>query len=104
MQDNGEDEKVDQQMKVYVTKDEKIELVEMAETVGMSFSSFARAVLLEYEIEENPEELRKVRYELNKMGVNVNQMSKVANQKGALPAAEELANLKHQIVTVLEDL
>lgn len=104
MQDSGDDEKVDQQMKIYVTQDERIKLVEMAETVGMSFSSFARAVLLEYEIEENPEELRKIRYEVNKIGVNVNQMSKVANQKGVLPAAEELSNLKHLIVTALEEL
>jgi len=104
IQKSGKDEKVDQQMKIYVTKDERIELVAMAEIVGMSFSSFARAVLLEYEVEENPEELRKIRYEVNKIGVNVNQMTKVANQKGALPTTQELSNLKHQIVTVLEEL
>ena len=104
MQGSNDDEKADQQMKVYVTKGEKITLVDMADTIGMSFSAFARAVLLEYEIKENPEELRKIRYEVNKIGVNVNQMSKVANQQGKLPEAQELSTLTHQIVTVLEEL
>ena len=95
MQDSEGDEKVDQQMKIYVTQDERIELVDMAETVGMSFSSFARAVLLEYEIEENPVELHKIRHEINKIGVNINQLAKVANQQGELPSMGELKKISN---------
>ncbi|NGP87571.1 plasmid mobilization protein [Fodinibius halophilus] len=93
MQDNGDDDKVDQQMKIYVTKDEKLELVDMADTIGMSFSSFARAVLLDYEIEEQPVELHRIRHEINKIGVNINQLAKVANQEGKLPSMAELIEI-----------
>ena len=104
MPGSNDDEKVDQQMKVYVTKSEKITLVDMADTIGISFSSFARSVLLDYEIEANLVEVRKLRYEVNKIGVNVNQMSRVANRQGELPAAQELSKLKRQMVKVLEQL
>ncbi|SMO38839.1 plasmid mobilization protein [Fodinibius sediminis] len=109
MTDNGSstkdpDQKLDQLMKLYVTKEEKLELVDMADTIGISFSSFARAVLLEYEIEEDPVEIRKLRYQANKIGVNVNQLAKVANQQGQLPARQQLDNINQQIINILNQL
>jgi|SRR5699024_6605089 len=98
------EEKQDQLMKLYVTKDEKIQLVDMADTIGVSFSSFARAVLLDYEIEADLVEIRKLRYQANKIGVNINQMARVANQSGDLPTHKQLADIKQQLIQILERL
>jgi hypothetical protein len=102
--EHDQKEKLDHLLKIYVSEAEKIKLVRMAEIVGISFSAFGRAVLLEYKFEKDLLDLRKIRYELNKIGVNLNQLAKVANQKNKLPKVEQIAEFKHQLVTVLEEL
>lgn len=98
------EDKVTRQLKVYVTEEEEIILKKKAELVGMSFSSFARALLLEEEIEANPKELRQVRHELNKIGVNLNQMAKKANALGELPSYRLLESLRAELTQMLEEL
>lgn len=97
-------EKVTQQMKVYVTETEEAELKANAETLGMSFSSFARAVLTEQELEADPQELQRIRYELNKIGVNINQLARKANESGRLPEARRLEALADRLITKLQQL
>lgn len=111
MKDNGghkpnkaEDEKVTQQLKVYVTEDEEVSIKNKAELLDMSFSAFARALLLEEEIDVNPKELKRIRYELNKIGVNLNQMAKKVNQREHLPSYQQLEAIHQKIIEVLKQL
>ena len=96
--------KLDHMLKIYVTKAEKIKLVRLADLVGISLSAFGRAVLLEYKFEKDLVDLRKIRYELNKIGVNVNQLARVANQEGKLPTRRQLEELTREIVSLVEQI
>lgn len=96
--------KVSQQMKVYVTKAEEEQLKQNAEIMGMSFSSFARAVLTEEELEVEPKELKRIRFELNKIGVNVNQLARKANETDRLPEAEKLDMISNHLIDTLKEL
>ena len=98
------DQKVTQQLKVYVTEREEIQLKQNAKILGMSFSSFARRVLTEEELNFEPKELKRIRYELNKIGVNLNQLAKKANENDRLPEAQRLRNTCHQLIEKLEEL
>ena len=98
------DQKVTQQLKVYVTEREEIELKQNAEILGMSFSSFARRVLTEEELDFEPKELKRIRYELNKIGVNLNQLAKKANENDRLPEAQRLRKTCHHLIKKLEEL
>lgn len=94
--------KLDRLLKVYVTEEEEIELKLKAEITDMSFSSFARAVLMEKQVKANPRELKRIRYELNKIGVNLNQLARRANETGELPGRKKLDSIRHEIITLLE--
>lgn len=99
-----EEEKLNRQLKVYVTSDEEIDLKYKAEILGMSFSSFARAILLEKQFHFNPKELRRIRYELNKIGVNINQLVRRANENNQLPDRKLLKSFEQKIVALVEEL
>lgn len=96
--------KLDRQLKVYVTEEEEIELKLKAEITDMSFSSFARAVLLEKQVKANQRELKRIRYELNKIGVNLNQLVRKANETGRFPGKEKLEAFRQDIISILEEL
>lgn len=97
-------DKVNRQLKVYVTGDEEIIIKQKAELLDMSFSAFARALLLEKEIDVNPKELKKIRYELNKIGVNLNQLTKKANRQDQFPDQQRLETMHQKVIEVLKQL
>ncbi|MCW9705220.1 plasmid mobilization protein [Fodinibius salsisoli] len=91
-------------LKIYLTKGEKARIKKMAKTVGIKYSAFGRSVLLDYEFPKDLLDLRKIRYELNKIGVNLNQIARVANRNGQLPSAKQITQIEHQLLTTLEEL
>lgn len=98
------EEKVTQQLKIYVTEAEEIELKYNAKILGMSFSSFARAVLTEEEFKSEHKELKRIRYELNKIGVNMNQLARKANEIGRIPTSQRLEEMYENIVQKIDEL
>ncbi len=99
-----ESQKQNRQLKVYVTADEEINLKQKAEILGLSFSSYARAVLLENKIHTDPVELRRIRFEINKIGVNLNQLARKVNQTNELPLSWSIDSLREELLLVLEEL
>ena len=98
-----EEDRLTQQLKVYVTRSEEIDLKLKAELVGMSFSSFARHILLEQAQSIKPRSYRHLRYELNKIGVNLNQLSRKANESGELPLRKSIESFHNDVVKFLNE-
>src|SRR5690625_8011971 len=88
--------KLDRLLKVYVTEEEEIELKLKAEITDMSFSSFARAVLMEKQVKANPRELKRIRYELNKIGINLNQLARRANETDEPTGRKKRDSIRHE--------
>src|SRR5690625_7661612 len=82
--------KLDRLLKVYVTEEEEIELKLKAEITDMSFSLFARAVLMEKQVKANHRELKRIRYDLNNLVVNLIELARRANETGLLTGGTKL--------------
>ena len=76
------DEKRDQVLKCYTTKEEKEAIKFKANFAGLSVSDFLRDLALDMEVSHkaNSEELQAVRYLLGKIGGHTNQIAKAVNQ------------------------
>jgi len=74
----------DIQIKFFLSKDENEFLEKKLQTVGIkNKSAYLRKMALDgYIIKQDFTKLKKVVYELNKIGVNLNQIAKVANDYG----------------------
>lgn len=96
--------KLNCQLKVYVTADDEIVLKQKAEVLGLSFSSYARALLLGNKIHTDPVELRRIRFEINKIGVNLNQLIQNLHKPDQLPLSWSIDSLKKELLLVLEEL
>lgn len=92
-------QKLDHLLKIYLTEGEKDRIEKMAKTIGVSYSAFGRAVLFEYKFPKELIDLKKIKYELNKIGTNLNQLTRVANQKGQLPKAKRIDRMRRKIKT-----
>lgn len=99
-----EKDRLTQQLRVYVTKSEEYDLKLKAELIGMSFSSFARHILLEESQRIRVRSLRGIRHELNKIGVNLNQLSRKANKSGELPLRKSIETFHKDIIETLREL
>ncbi|SHG74141.1 mobilisation protein (MobC) [Fodinibius roseus] len=95
------DHKRDHLLKIYLTEGEKATIKKMAKMVGISCSAFGRAILMDSEYKKELLDILKVRYEVNKIGANLNQMAKVANQSGQVPKAKLIKNMHRNILTQL---
>lgn len=91
-------------VKVYLTKIEHEKLDRLARISGYSRSSYMRSLLRGLVPKPAPSsELLSFVYELNKIGVNINQIAKVANMTGSVMEKEyadnyrELKNLMDRI-------
>lgn len=93
-----------QQLKIYVTRDEEIDLKLKADIIGMSFSSFARHILLDESNSIKPRRLRHIRYELNKIGVNLNQLTRKSNQSGELPTRNAIEQFHREVKAILVEI
>src|SRR6056297_3172340 len=93
-----EEDRLSQQLRVYVTKNEEIDLKLKAELISMSFSSFARHILLEESQRIRVKSLQGIRHELNKIGVNLNQLARKANTSGELPLKNSIESFHKDII------
>ena len=94
-------------VKVYLTKTEHERLTRLAKLSGYSRSSYMRSLLRGLVPKPTPSsELLSFVYELNKIGVNINQIAKVANMTGNVMEREYADNyreLKNLIDRIKEE-
>ena len=86
------------QKKIYVDENEN-ELIrrKMEKANKENFGAFAREILLTGEINLiNFDEIKKLRYELNRIGNNINQIVKRANEGGKVEKSQLVEILKFQ--------
>lgn len=86
------------QKKIYVDENEN-ELIrrKMEKANKENFEAFAREILLTGEINLiNFDEIKKLRYELNRIGNNINQIVKRANEDGKVEKSQLVEILKFQ--------
>ena len=86
------------QKKIYVDENEN-ELIrrKMEKANKENFGEFAREILLTGEINLiNFDEIKKLRYELNRIGNNINQIVKRANEDGKVEKSQLVEILKFQ--------
>ena len=86
------------QKKIYVDENEnKLIRRKMEKANKENFGSFAREILLTGEINLiNFDEIKKLRYELNRIGNNINQIVKRANEDGKVEKSQLVEILKFQ--------
>lgn len=95
------------------TADEKIQAEERASQVGLSLGDFVRAKVIGQKplktvrrLSPSAEAILLLKAELNKIGSNVNQIAKVANQTGKISpeqisrALEHLSNCYDEIIKI----
>src|SRR5699024_562644 len=75
------EEKRSELLKSYVTPGEADLIKVRCSLAGMSISDFLRSLALDQEINStaNPDELKKIRAELGKIGSNINQIARAVN-------------------------
>ena len=86
------------QKKIYLDENEN-ELIrrKMEKANKKNFGAFAREILLTGEINLiNFDEIKKLRYELNRIGNNINQIVKRANEDGKVEKSKLVEILKFQ--------
>ena len=86
------------QKKIYVDENENELIRRKMETANKeNFGAFAREILLTGEINLiNFDEIKKLRYELNRIGNNINQIVKRANEDGKVEKSQLVEILKFQ--------
>jgi Bacterial mobilisation protein (MobC) len=92
---------------VHLTPSQHAELERRAALAGLSMSAFARFVLLSdlkapAPPTRDPQALRALTVEIIRVGVNVNQMAKMANETRAVPHERHLLEVAAQIKATLE--
>lgn len=92
---------------VQLTKAEKAEITARAKRYGNRVSDFARTVLLSdlkapAPAARDPEAIRALAFQLSKIGTNLNQLAKIANETRALPNETALRVVSAQIAAAIE--
>jgi Bacterial mobilisation protein (MobC) len=92
---------------VQLTKAEKAEIAARAKKSGNRVSDFARLVLLSdlkapAPAERDPEAIRALAFQLSKIGTNLNQLAKIANETRTLPRETEFRVISAQLVAAFE--
>lgn len=89
------------QKKFFLTEEENQSIMRNMTSVGLkNFSNFARLMLLKGEVKVvNFEEISNLRKEINAIGVNINQIAKVANRDERV-ATEQVAMILNQLKQV----
>lgn len=85
--------------KIFCVDEKENELIrrKMEKANKENFGSFAREILLTEEINLiNFDEIKKLRYELNRIGNNINQIVKRANEDGKVEKSQLVEILKFQ--------
>jgi hypothetical protein len=92
-------------LKSYVTPDEYTLIKMKCQMAGMSVSDFLRSLAIDQEIDTtaNPDELKKIRAELGKIGSNINQIAKAVNSGQSFDEAR-LKEMAAWLVKTIERL
>lgn len=91
-------------VKVYLTKKEHDRLRELAVKSGYSKSSYMRQLLNGFiPPAMPPKEFYEFTYELNKIGVNINQIAKIANMTGVIDSKSYKRDYE-QLKDILRDI
>lgn len=80
--------KRDVQLKFFCTEEEKFLIEEKMKLSGTSnFSEYARKILIDgYVIKRDFSDIKKLAFEIGKIGNNINQLAKIANSTGDISA------------------
>ena len=99
------EEKRSELLKSYVTPGEADLIKVRCSLAGMSISDFLRSLALDQEINStaNPDELKKIRAELGKIGSNINQIARAVNS-GEEFDEERLKKMADWLVQTIEQL
>lgn len=99
------EEKRSKLLKSYVTPEEYDLITLRCALADMSISDFLRSLALDQEIDTsaNPEELKKIRAELGKIGSNINQIARAVNSGEEFDEAR-LKKLAAWLVQTIEEL
>ncbi len=92
---------------LHLTPSERAVLEQRAQTTGLSLSEFARIVLLSdlkapAPSARDPQAIRALAVEITRVGNNVNQLAKIANETRALPHERQLREVATLIKATLE--
>ena len=90
----------------YVTPAEQAELVERAASVGRSLSDFARIVLLSdlkrpAPNARDPRSIKALAAEIARVGNNLNQLARIANERRAVPPERELRDVAELVKSAI---
>ena len=94
-------------IKVQLTPSERAELDRRAAMTGLQLSEFCRVVLLS-DVKapappaRDPDLIRKLMNEIMRVGSNLNQLARIANERRDLPRYAELKAVEEKIVAALE--
>ena len=94
-------------MGFHLTPTERAELNRRAAATGRGLSDFARIVLLSdlkapAPSTRDPEAIRRLTFQLSKIGTNLNQLAKHANETRAMPREADLKSLTDRIAEAIE--
>lgn len=97
------------EIRVRVSEDELKIAKDKAEYLGVSMSGYFRKIIMDDNIKKMPvDEIKEVskaindyRYELNKIGTNINQLIKIIHENNDLYEEEEIKHLKSIIDTLI---
>jgi len=83
------------------TKDEYKIIEQKISNLGTNFSTYAKSVLLNFEIKTK--EQKKLLFEINKIGNNINQIAKSLNEKSDIDSLRKLVEVEKLLKGVLDD-
>jgi hypothetical protein len=94
-------------LRIQLTEEERAEIDQRAKAQRVRVSDYAREVLLSPEKAPLPpprdkEGIRKLAFELSKIGTNLNQLAKYANERRALPSQIDFDGMSDRIIAALE--
>lgn len=89
-------------IKLYVTENEKKDIVQRASLCEMSNSDYSRKMALTgIIVNYNFEKLQEYIYEINKIGVNINQIAKNTNEENEV-TRKDVEHLKIEMIKLIE--
>lgn len=101
-----EAQKREKKVTVRFTQDEYLKLKEKAEVEGVTIADIVRKAVLRLRPRKIPEECRKLRGELGRIGNNINQIARRANKNREvdLLVLEELLKIREALMTLVSEV
>ena len=84
------------------TPDEFAKIEEQREKTNLDFTSFCKSAILKKKVKTKEEEdfNRDLIYQVNKIGVNLNQISRAVNQKDRVAVLTQLVEIEKQLMEI----